>query len=134
MASIVVNRGLQVIGKRASNVTGGTPTTGPIQTMAVDDGSTAFAAGQTTLLSPGNLFDLSFDATPTRSSQTISHVATVPTGSGNFTIRRISLHNGTTSSVTGGSSFLVAGIDGQSLTKTSDFSMTITVSLTYTSS
>ena len=134
MASIVVNRGLQVIGRRASGITSGTPTTGTIQTMAVDDGSTAFAAAHTTLLSPTNLFDKSFDATPTISSQTVSHVMTVPAGSGNFTIRRISLHNDTTSAVTGASSRLVAGIDGQSLTKTSDFSMTITVSLSYTSS
>jgi len=46
---------------------------------------------------------------------------------------RVSLHNDTAANVTGSSTTLVAGIDGQSLTKTSDFTLAITVKITYTS-
>lgn len=132
MSSIVVNQGLQRIGIQASQATAYSAVRN-IQTMAVDDSASAFASGTTTLGSPTNEFDAVFDATPTRSSQTISHVMTIPSGSGNFTIKRVSLHDDTATNVTGASTTLVAGIDGQSITKTSDFSLAITVNLTYTS-
>lgn len=133
MASLIVNRGLQVIGGRASNTADAFL---EIDSMSVDDSATAFAAGDTALNSGGavtNEADLDFDATPTRSSQTVSHVATFGTGAANFTIRRIALHNAAAASVSTSSTTLVAGIDGQSLAKTSDFTLAITVRITYTS-
>ena len=99
--------------------------------MAVDDSGTAFAAGTTTLGSPTNLFDQAFDSAPTRSGQVVTHVTTIAAGNGNFTIQRVSLHDDTVANVTGTSTTVVAGIDGLSLTKTSDFSLSITLKLTY---
>jgi len=131
VASIVVNRGLQVIGGRASSTA---DSFAAIQSLSVDDSSNAFAAGDTALNSGGavsNEADADFDATPTRSSQTVTHVATFGTGVANFTIRRVALHNAAAASVSASSTTLVAGIDGQSLTKTSDFSMTFTVTVEY---
>lgn len=134
VASIVVNNGLQRIGVQASQATsGGGPTysaSRQIQVMAFDDNASGFAAAHTNLLSAGSIaneFDAAFDATPTRSGQTITHITTIPTGSGNFTIRRISLHDDTATNVTTTSTTLVSGVDGQSLTKTSDFTLAATL-------
>jgi hypothetical protein len=133
MASLIVNRGLQVIGGRASNTADAFL---EIDTMAVDDATEPFLAADTKLDDGTGFtqeFDAAFDTTPTRSGQTVTHIMTIPTGSGNFPIRRISLHNALAASVTGSSVTLVGGIDGQSLTKTSDFTLTITVNILYTS-
>ncbi|WP_373092348.1 hypothetical protein [Zhongshania sp.] len=131
MASKIVNRGLQVIGGRASNTA---DAFAAIQSLAADDGTVAFAAAHTAINSGGavtNQADVDFDATPTRAGQVITHVATFPTGSANFTIRRLSLHNAAAASVSASSTTLVSGIDGQSLTKTSDFSLEVTITITY---
>ena len=128
MAAIVVDRGLQVIGGRASS-TG--DAFAAIQAMAVDDSVTAFDAGDTSLGSPTTEADSNFDSTPTRSAEEVSHVATFGTGVV-LTIRRISLHNAAAASVTGSSTTLVAGIDAQALTKTADFTLTLTVKISYT--
>lgn len=123
MAAIIVNRGLQVIVGRASNTA---DSFAAIQSMSVDDGTVAFAAAHTALNSGGaitNEADVDFDSTPTRAAQTTTHVATFGTGVANFTIKRIALHNAAAASVTTSSTTLVAGVDGQSLTKTSSFSM-----------
>ena len=140
MAAITVNNGLQRIGCQSSQATSGSGPTynasRQIQTMSVDDSTTAFASTHTALNTGGavsNEFDAAFDSTPTRSSQTITHIMTIPTGSGNFTIKRVALHDDTATNVTTSSTTLVAGIDGQSLTKTSDFTLAITVNLLYTS-
>lgn len=130
MASIVVNQGLQRIGINASQATGYAAGR-YIRSMAVDDSATAFTATTTTLGSPTNEADVDLDSTPSIAAQTVTHVATFGTGVANFNIKRISLHDDTAANVTGSSSTLVAGIDGQSLTKTSDFSMTITVTVAY---
>ena len=134
MASIIVNRGLQVIGGRASN-TG--DSFAAIQSMAIDDDANAFAAGNDSLDdagggAPTNVSPKNFDTTPVRTNQTVEHVSTWQTTDGNFTIRRISLHNDTELNVTGTSQTLCAGIDGQSITKTADFQLTIKVNITYT--
>lgn len=132
MASLIVNQGLQFIGELASFVT----PPGRIQTMSVDDATGAFAAANTKLNDAAGFtqeFDAAFDSNPTRSGQTITHVMTVPTGSGNFTIRRIALHNASAATVDGTTATLVGGVDGQALTKTADFSLAITMRLTYTS-
>lgn len=139
MASIVLNNGLQRIGCQASQATSGTgPTysaTRQIQVGSVDDSTVAFAAADTALNTGGAVTTM-FDQvllTPTRATQVITHTWTIAVGSGNFTIRRVALHDDTTTNVTTSSTTLVAGIDGQSLTKTTDFTLQFTVTLTYTS-
>lgn len=135
MAKIIVNRGLLRIGQQTSESTNYNAARN-IQTMSVDSSSNAFTATDTALDSGGAVaseFDAAFDATPTESgTATITHVMTIPSGSGNFTIRRIALHDDTAANVTTSSTTLVAGIDGQSITKTSDFSLEITITMTYT--
>lgn len=102
--------------------------------MSWDDSSNALAAGDTAANSGGavtNFYDQAFDSTPTRSSQTITHVSTIPVGSGNFTIRRILMHDNTAANVSSSSASLVCGVDGQSLAKTSDFTLATTLNLLY---
>lgn len=139
MAAKVTDQGLQRIGVQASQATSGSgPTysaTRHIQVMSIDDSSVAFADGHTALNSGGAVsseFDMAFDASGvTRSGLVVSHVATIPTGSGNFTIRRIALHDNAAGSVDATTSTLIAGVDGQSIVKTSDFTIAFTLTLTY---
>lgn len=132
MANLVVNRGLQVIGGRASNTADAFT---EIDSMSIDDRAVAFVAGDTTLGSPTNEADANFDSTPARTSQTVRHTATFGTGvfNGN-TIRRIALHSAAAASVSGSSTTLVAGVDTQSFAKTADFSITFSLDLVYTTS
>lgn len=139
MASLVVNNGLQRIGVQASQATGTGVTysaTRQIQSMSWDDSTTAFAAGHTALDSGGavtNEIDANFDSTPTRSSQTISHIATIAAGSFNGnTVKRVALHDNTAANVSTSSTTLVAGVDAQSIVKNADFSLTTTMNLLYT--
>lgn len=140
MAALITTRGLQRLGVQASQATAGAgPTysaTRHLQTMSVDDQTSAFLASDADLDRAGTLtvtneFDAAFDAAPTRTDQTITHLMTIPTGSGNFTIRRIAIHDDTAANVSTSSDTLVCGIDGQALAKTSDFTLAITVTLTY---
>lgn len=135
MGSIVSDNGLQRMAVQTSQATAGAgPTYSAsrhIQTMSIDDSATGFNSTTTTLGSPGNEYDAAFDATPVRSGQSVPHTMTVPTGSGNFTVRRTALHDNTPANVTGSSATFCAGVDGQSLTKTSDFTMGITQTLVY---
>lgn len=101
--------------------------------MVVDSKSTAFAAGDTTIAASTKVAK-AFDSTPTISSQTVTHVTTYTTAQGNFIIRRVSLHNLAAGSVSSGSSGLICGVDGQSITKTTAFTLAITMKLSYTSS
>lgn len=105
-----------------------------VQVLSIDDSSVAIAAGDTAANSGGaitNFFDQAFDATPTESSTIITTVTTIGTANGNFTIRRILLHDDTAANVTSSSSTLFGGIDGQSLTKTSDFTIAFTIKVTF---
>lgn len=131
MAAKIANRGLQIIGGRASNTA---DAFSQLLSISVDDSTVAFAATDTALNSGGavaNVFAQNFDATPTRVAQTTTHVMTVPLGSGNFTVRRVALHNLTGASVTASSTSLFGGIDGQSLTKTPDFTLALTLAIVY---
>lgn len=133
MAAKIVNQGLIRCGKQTFESTNYNAARN-VQTLSIDDSSNAFAAGDTALNSGGavsNEFDQVFDATPTESSQTVTTVTTIGTGDGNFTIRRIALHDDTAANVTTSSTTLFGGIDGQSLTKTSDFTMEITVTCAF---
>lgn len=140
MAALIVNQGLQRIGINASAV-GGSSTVGSSQTttrylmtMSWDDSTVAFAATDTALNTGGavsNEFDQFFDAFPTRSGQAVTHTSTIPTGSGNFTIKRVAIHDDTSTNVTTSSTTLCAGVDGQSLTKTSSFTLATSLVITY---
>lgn len=133
MATLIVNRGLLRIGAQASESTPTYSDARNIQTMSLDNNATGFSATHTTLTSAGSItneFDQAI-STPTESSQTIIHTTTFAAGDGNFTIRRIALHDDTATNVTTSSTTLVMGVDGQALTKTSDFTLTVTMRLTY---
>lgn len=140
MASLIVNQGLQRIGSNASAV-GVTPGTNLntarwLQTMSVDDATESFLAADTKLDDGTGFtqeFDAALDAATTILAQTVSHVMTIPTGSGNFVIRRIALHDNVPASVSSTSTTLVGGVDQQALTKTSSFTLAITLKITYTS-
>lgn len=130
MAAVVTNLGLQLVGDRASAVAG---FPGAIQAMSVDDSATSLNAATTNLGSPTNFIAQSFDTTPTRSGQTVTHIATLAAGTFNGnTIKRVCLHDVVGGSVTATSTTLVGGIDSLSLLKGSTFSLAITVRLSYT--
>lgn len=140
MSSLMVNQGLQRIAVNASQATGTGVTYSSsryAQTMSIDDSSNAFAAGDTALNTGGavtNEFDqILTAATVVRTNQSVAHQTVVPTGSGNFTTRRVAVHDDTAANVTTSSTTLMGGVDGQSLTKTSDFTMTPVLTFTYTS-
>jgi hypothetical protein len=136
VASLIVNQGLQTIGERASLVS---PTFGQIQSMAVDNATastSAFAATHSKLndaAAATTLAATSFSPTPSRATQTVSHIAVFTTAQANFQIGRLSLHNVANGSVSISSTTLVSGVDQQSITKTTDFTLTPTLRITYTS-
>lgn len=132
MASLIVNLGLLRIGQQTFRSTNYNVNRHG-QTMSFDDSATAFIAGATGLGSPTNEFDAAFDTTPTESGQTIIMTTTVPTGSGNFPIRRIAEHSDTAANVTGSSTTLIGGVDNQLLQKTVDFALAATKNYTFTS-
>lgn len=132
----VVNRGLQITGGRTFSTA---DSFAAVQSLSVDDATGNFEAAHTAINGTGgtartitNSAVQNFDATPTRSNQTVSCVTTLATGTANFTIKGVALHNITSGSVTTSSTTLFAGIAGQSITKTSSFSLAITLSVLYT--
>jgi hypothetical protein len=133
MARLIVNQGLQVIGQRASAVNG---PPAAIQTMMVDNltaAANSFLATHTALTNAaavGNSASATFSSAVS-SAQTIQHNSLFGTAAANFTIGRVSLHNSATP--TASSASLIGGIDQQSIAKTTDFSLSIEVDITYTS-
>lgn len=129
MAKLTVTQGRNMILQHAYQATGYSSSR-YIRTMSIDDNSTGFSAGHTALDSAGtvsNLYDAAFDATPSApASGQVSVAMTTGTSNGNFTQRRFAQHNDTAANVTASSTTLIMGIDGQSITKTSDFNETIT--------
>lgn len=122
MAAIITNQGLSVGLRRIYNISSEVA----VQKIAVDDSSTAFTPTDTALNSGGavsNVFGRAID-TKAETGQTATVDITLATSEGNFTIRRISTHN-TAGSVTASSTTLCAGVDAQSLTKNSDFTLRI---------
>lgn len=130
MADQVVTQGLQRIADTASQ-TSGYSASRFIRTFSVDDSATALTAGTTNAGSPSNFFDQAFDATPTRSSLTVSHVTSLAAADAAFTHRRLMLHDDTVANVTGASNTIVAGIDGLSITKPSNVPFSYTFDLVY---
>lgn len=131
MASIIVNRGLQMVGNRASGITGANSSA--VVTMVVDSKTGTIDAANTTIAA-STYRAKAFDSTPTRSAQTVSHLCTYTATQANFTIRRITLHNLAAASVTSGSSSLIGGVDGQAFTKTTSFSLQFQIDWAHTSS
>jgi len=131
IAAIIVNRGLQVIGGRAFNTADSFLA---IQTLSVDDKATAFVAGDTTLGTPTNELDVAFDSTPTRAGQVITTLGTIPSTSGfdGNTVKRIAWHNDTTSNVSGTSTTLCGGVDGQTYAKVAGVALRFTLTATFT--
>lgn len=131
----VVNRGLQVLLGVPFGTADGFAN---IQSIAVDDNASNFAAADTALnTSRGtvtNVLGKSFASTPTRSAQTVTFTSTLATTDFNGnTVKGISLHNITGASVTASSTSLVAAIAvNQSIAKNSNFSLQITGTITLT--
>lgn len=138
MASLVVNQGLQRIAVNASQASGTGVTYNSarfVQTMALDDATGALAAANTKLddgTGYSQEYDAALDSTPARTNQTVLHIMTVPTTQGNFRVRRFSLHDDTAANVSGTSTTLVAGVDGQDITKDSLVTAVYRANLIYT--
>lgn len=135
MSARTTNLGLLRIGRQAFESTNYNAARN-IQVMSVDDSSNAFAQTDTALNTGGavtNEFDDAFDSTPTESGQSITCLMTLQTGEGNFTIRRVATHDDVAGTVSTSSTTLCQGIDGLSLTKTSDFTLAITLTTAFTS-
>lgn len=139
MASLVVQRGRLRAGQQMYQSTN-YGATRHVQVMSVDIGATVFATGHTKLNdsadvteSAASYFDKAFDGVPTESVATITSVCTLATGEGNIVIKRIAQHDNTAANVSASSVSLVAGIDGQTLGKTADFSLSLTLSMAFTS-
>lgn len=133
MANLIVTQGL---GFAADILAGINGPPAKVQSMSVDDGG-AFAAGNTKLNDGAGFTQfvaVAMDATfPSRAGAVLSFQGTFSTSQGNFGIKRVALHNIAFGSVTASSATLFGGVDTQSLTKTSDFSLTLKVNITFTS-
>lgn len=137
MASTVVVQGLLQTGQQLSHATN-FGVARFLQCMSIDDSTVVFAQSHTALGTGGAVtteFDQAFDGTPTTSttttSATVIHIMTVGTANGIMTIKRIALHDDTSTNVTTASTTLHSGIDSQTLAKTTDFSLAITVRLKF---
>lgn len=133
MARLITNQGLQVIGQRASNING---PPAQIQTMALDNDTAAtgsFLATHTALSNRAGATTIATQtfSSVTSSAQTVQHFSLFATNVANFQIGRVSLHNSAAPTLSSAS--LIGGIDQQSLTKTTDFTLQIEVDISYTS-
>lgn len=133
MANLVVNQGLNMIADRASGVAGAGAA---IVTGAVDNTTGTTLAAHTKLndlASSTSITALSFDSTPTRTGQVVSHIYTVGSGAAAFAIGRFSLHNTASGSTTVSSTGLMAAVDGFTITQNGVFAIVVTFKLTYSS-
>lgn len=124
MASIITDQGLE----DSLDMTFGITAQDAVDAMGVSDFG-GINATTTSIAAASNKEVNVFDSTPTRSGQEVTCVATFGTSEANFNITDITLHNDGVGANTG----VFGGIDNQSLTKTSDFSLTITLKVTYAS-
>lgn len=122
MASNITNQGLQ----DSLDVTFGVTAADPVDAMGVSDFGNILA-GTSSIAAASNKQVNALDSTPTRTDQTVTTIATFATGEGNFAISTITLHNDGAAANTG----VYGGVDSQSITKTSDFTLTITMKVTY---
>ena len=122
MASRITNQGLE----DSLDVTFGIIAADPVDAMGVSDFG-SLAAATVSIAAATNKQINALDTTPTRAGQTVTCKATFTTAQANFNITTITLHNDGAGVATG----VFGGIDGQSITKNSGFSLTITVKVTY---
>lgn len=121
MASIITAQGLEEAGKVIAALS-----TRTVRTMSFDDQSTGFTSAATKLNDAGAVatFVCSPCTATTVGTQTVRYEATLTTAQFNGqTVRRFGLHFDTTANVTTASNTLYGGIDGQSIAKTSDYSL-----------
>lgn len=129
MASRIVNQGLADSLTATFRVGGGGTVGGPfdpVDAMSVSNFGNLLA-GTTDLSGAVNKQCNVLDSTPTLASQTVTCVCTFTTGQANFAITTVALHNDGADVFTG----VYGGVDNQALTKTSDFSLKITLTITY---
>lgn len=130
MASLIVDQGLQASLDATFDVGGGGSGDNfdPVDAIGVSDHGD-LASGDTDLANATNDAVNALDDPSSRTDQTVTAEATFGTGEANFEITTVSLHMDGADATTG----LYGGVDAQSLTKTSDFSLTITMDVTYSS-
>lgn len=125
MAKVVTNQAKNTMLDRYGNLSG---PPAAIQSLSVDDSTTALSAGTTTLGSPTNLATDDFDSI-SRSGQTVTITSTFAVGVANFTHRRLVVHNAAAASVTGTSATVQFGHDQQTIIKNSTTQVTYTVQI-----
>lgn len=85
----------------------------------------AIQADTISINAAGNKLVKTFDSTPTRLDNVVTCMCTFATNEANFTINTITLSNNGANDYGG----IVGGVDGQAITKTSDFSLKITMKI-----
>jgi hypothetical protein len=124
ITKIVVNRGLQVLIGRAFDTA---DSFAKIQSVSIDDGTTAFGATDTALDDGGAISNAAyadFTSTPTRSGQVVSWSALF-IQSVSLTVKRIALNNIAAASMSTSADGLIAGTAGRNLVKDNDFELQI---------
>lgn len=129
--NLFTTQGLQRIAVQPSQ---STASSGPVydvarylRTVAVDTNVTGAVAGDTTV---GSGLLNAIATTNTISAQTVTHSGQFSTAQANGTIKRITLHDLIAASVTNTSASLCAAVNGQTLNKTSDFTLTVVQKIT----
>lgn len=137
MAGLVVTNGLQRSAVQTAQATSGSgPTYSAsrhVQTMSVDDSTTALAAGHTAANSGGAVttyFDKAISSA-TRTGQVVTFVMALAAGEGAMTIRRILLHDDTVANCSSSSTTLFGGVDALSLVKDTTFTLSISLDVTW---
>ncbi len=139
MAARVTTQGLGRCGKQTFESTNYNAAR-EVQTFSVDDSAVAIAATDTAANSGGavtNFFDKARTSTPTEgtsgspASATTTLSVQLTTAEAIYTIKRILLHDDIVATVTSSTTTLWGGIDAQTLAHTADFTMTITVVVTW---
>lgn len=124
MASKIVDQGLQ----KSLDATFGIGVADPVDAMGVSDFGTLLA-GTTSIAAAVNKDVNALDSPPTRAGNVVTCVGLWGTAEANFTITTVTLHHDGAGVNTG----VYGGIDGQSIAKTSGFSLRITTTITYAS-
>lgn len=121
MARLIVNQGLQ------DSLTSDYSTLNTIDSMCVSNFGTLLAA--TTTVAAATSKDTNLLTSTSRTGQVQTSIGDWTTAEANFAITTITLHRDGVGAFTG----LYGGIDGQSLTKTVDATLKITITDTRTS-
>ncbi len=129
MAKVVTDQGLERTKDQLLHTSGWAAERYP-RAISIDDSTTALAAATTTLGSPANLFDADAAASEVSNGRGRLTV-TVPAGSGNFTIRRMVVHDDTAANVSGASATVYAGFSGHALQKDANTVLTLSIDLAY---